>query len=339
MSAAAHPVTLLPGDGIGPEVTEAVVDIFAAAGAPVAWERAEAGAAARRRHGTALPAATLDAIRRTGVALKGRLAVGEGGGAENPNVALRKVLDLYANVRPVRSFPGRASRWPALDLLVVRENTEGEYAGLEHQVVPGVVESIKVTTERACTRIARFAFERAARQGRRKVTAVHKANIMKRSDGLFLACCRTVARDHPGLEYQELIVDNACMQLVVNPLQFDVMVMQNFYGDLVSDLCAGLVGGIGVVPGVNHGDGIVVFEAIHGDAPHLAGTGRANPMPLLVAALALLRHLGFDSWADRITGAVADVLREARHVTPDLGGDAGTREMTEAIVARLPADG
>ncbi len=332
---ATRTVTLVPGDGAGPEIAEAVVRIFAAASVPIAWERAVAGEEALRRRGSAVPAELVGSILRTRVALKGHLAAPLDATEENPNVALRKTLDLYANVRPVKSFPGRASRYPNLDLVVVRENTEGEYAGLEHRVVPGVVESIKVTTEHACTRIARFAFAHAAAAGRKKVTAVHKANIMKRSDGLFLECCRAVAEDHPTIAYQELIVDNTCMQLVMNPWQFDVMVMQNFYGDLVSDLCAGLAGGVGIVPSASFGDDLAVFEALSEDAPGLAAHDTASPLPLLVSALALLRHLGLDDAADRITRATAAVLGEGTHVTRDLGGTAGTREMADAIVARL----
>ena len=333
MSHAPRRVTLIPGDGVGAEVADAVVRIFAAARVPVEWELAAAGAEAMRRYGTPLPGEAIESIRRNGVALKGRLVRPPGESFESPNVTLRKVLDLYANLRPVRNFPGRASRFTDLDLVIVRENTEGEYAGLEHRVVPGVVESIKVTTAEASTRIARFAFALAGRDKRRKVTAVHKANIMKRSDGMFLECCRAVAKEHPAIEFQELIVDNTCMQLVMNPHQFDVMVMQNFYGDLISDLCAGLVGGLGVVPGANLGDDVAVFEAIHGEAPELAGKNRANPMPLLVSALYMLRHLGLGAHADAITGAIGSVLREGRHVTPDLGGNAGTLEMADAIIA------
>jgi isocitrate dehydrogenase (NAD+) len=258
-----------------------------------------------------------------------------GAAFESPNVTLRKVLDLYASVRPVRQFPGHPCRHPTLDLVIVRENTEGEYAGLEHQVVPGVVESIKVTSARACTRIACFAFALAARERRRKITAVHKANIMKRADGLFLECCRAVAEAYPAIEYQELIVDNTCMQLIMNPYQFDVLVTQNFYGDLISDLCAGLVGGVGVVPGANIGDEIAVYEAIHGDAPELAGKNLANPMTLLVSALFMLRHIGLGVDADRITAATTAVLERATHVTRDLGGTATTSEMADAIVAAL----
>ncbi len=332
---AARTVTLIPGDGVGPVLADAVVRIFAAAAVPIAWERVAAGDEALRRQGSAIPAELVGSVLRTRVALKGHLAARLGEAQENPNVALRKILDLYANVRPVKSFPGRASRYPDLDLVVVRESTEGEYAGIEHRVVPGVVESIKVTTAHACTRIARFAFAHAAATGRTKVTAVHKANIMKRSDGLFLECCRAVAQDHPGIALQELIVDNTCMQLVMNPYQFDVMVMQNFYGDLVSDLCAGLAGGLGVVPSASFGDDLAVFEAIYEDAPGLAARDSTNPMTLLVSALAMLRHLGLGAHADRITAAAAAVLAEGTRVTRDLGGAAGTHEMADAIIAQL----
>jgi isocitrate dehydrogenase (NAD+) len=299
-----------------------VVRIFAAAAVPITWERVAAGDTALRRHGSPLPAQLIGSVLRTRIALKGHLAAHLRDVAENPNVTLRKTLDLYANVRTVRCFPGRASRYPEIDLVVVRESTEGEYAGLEHRVVPGVVESIKVTTERACTRIARFAFDHAAATGRKKVTAVHKANIMKRSDGLFLECCRTVAADFPAIALQEMIVDNTCMQLVMNPAQFDVMVMQNFYGDLVADLCAGLAGGVGVVPSASFGDDVAVFEAIEEDVAEPA----ANPMPLLVSALAMLRHLGLAANADRITAAAAAALADEPAHPAALGG---------AIIRRL----
>jgi isocitrate dehydrogenase (NAD+) len=328
-------VTLIPGDGIGPEITEATVRILDAAGAPIEWERVETGIAAFAREGTPLPESALESIRRNQLALKARIEVPETGNFENPNITLRKALDLYANVRPIRTFPGHPTRYPDLDLVVIRENTEGEYSGLEHQIVPGVVESIKVTTEGACMRIARFAFDYATHEQRKKVTAVHKANIMKLSDGLFLECCRSVAKEFPALTYQELIVDNTCMQLIMNPYQFDVMVMQNFYGDLVSGLCNGLVGGISVVAGANLGGDIAVFEAIHGDAPHLVGKNAANPMPMLVAAILLLRHIDRHDLADRITAATAAVLVEGRQLTRDLGGTSGTREMADAIIARL----
>ena len=330
-------VTMIPGDGVGPEITNATVRILAAAGAPIDWEYVESGATALAREGTPLPAALLASIRRNRVALKAQINASQVPGFENPNIALRKELDLYANVRPIKTFPGHPSRYPDLDLVVIRENTEGEYSGLEHQIVPGVVESIKVTTERASLRIARFAFEYAVRERRKKVTAVHKANIMKVSDGLFLRCCRKVAEEFPAITFQELIVDNTCMQLVMNPYQFDVMVMQNFYGDLVSGLGNGIAGGISVVPGVSLGDELAVFEALHGDAPELVGKNAANPLPLLVSALYMLRHLGYGDLADRITGAVTKVLGDRNRLTRDLGGSAGTREMADAIIAALPA--
>jgi isocitrate dehydrogenase (NAD+) len=329
------PVTLIPGDGAGAEAADAVVRIFVAASVPVAFERVAAGDEALRRHGAPIPAELVGSVLRTRIALKGHLAARLGEAHENPNVTLRKTLDLYANVRPVRCFPGRACRYPEIDVIVVRENTEGEYAGLEHRVVPGVVESIKVTTERACTRIARFAFAHAAAAGRKKVTAVHKANIMKRSDGLFLECCRTVAKDFPELTLQEMIVDNTCMQLVMNPGQFDVMVMQNSYGDLVSDLCAGLAGGIGVVPSASFGDELAVFEAIEEDAVESGVLHAVNPMPLLVSGLAMLRHLGLARDADRVMAAAAAVLEEGTHVTRALGGMATTSAMVDAIIARV----
>ncbi len=337
MSAAPRTVTLVPGDGVGPEVTDATVRILEAAAVPLRWERVETGHEALARYATPLPAAAIASIRRSRLALKAHIGAPAGGAFENPNVTLRKVLDLYANVRPIRNFPGHPSRCPDLDLVIVRENTEGEYAGLEHQIVPGVVESIKVTTARACTRIARFAFALAAREKRRKVTAVHKANIMKRADGLFLECCRAVAAEYPAIEYQELIVDNVCMQLIMNPYQFDVLVTQNFYGDVISDLCAGLVGGRGVVPGANLGDDIAVYEAIDGDAAARGEPSMASPMPLLVSALFMLRQIGLGADADRITAAAAAVLERKTHVTRDLGGSATTRAMADAIIAALVA--
>ncbi len=335
MTAAPRTVTLVPGDGVGPEVTDATVRILDAAAVALRWERVETGRDAVARYGTPLPDAAIASIRRHRLALKAHISAPAGGAFENPNVTLRKVLDLYANVRPVRNFPAHPSRYPDLDLVVVRENTEGEYAGLEHQVVPGVVESIKVTTARACTRIARFAFALAAREQRKKVTAVHKANIMKRADGLFLECCRAVAADFPAIQYRELIVDNVCMQLVMNPYQFDVIVTQNFYGDVISDLCAGLVGGRGVVPGANLGDEIAVYEAIDGDPVVRDDPKLASPMPLLVSALFMLRQIGLGADAARITAAAATVLEHKTHVTRDLGGTATTREMADAIIAAL----
>ena len=328
-------VTVIPGDGVGPEVTDATVRILDAAGADIDWEWVEAGAGALQLHGSAIPPGVIESVRRNRVALKARLSARVGSGAESPNVTLRKALDLYANVRPVQNFAGHKARYENLDLVIIRENTEGEYARIEHQVIPGVVESIKLTTKRACERIARFAFEYARRQGRKKVTAIHKANIMKASDGLFLRSCREVAREYADIAFNDLIVDSASMQLIINPYQFDTIVTENFYGDLISSLCAGLVGGIGVVPGCNFGENCAVFEAIHGDVPDMAGKGLANPTILLVPALFMLRYLGKAEVAARIEHATASVLEAGEAVTPDLGGHAGTRRMADAIIAAL----
>jgi isocitrate dehydrogenase (NAD+) len=327
-----HIVTLIPGDGIGEEVADAVVKVVAASGAAVGWERCLSGQRAMARHGTALPPSLIESIRRHKVALKGRIGAPMTGSTESPNVALRKTLDLYASVRPARNLPGLKSRYEAVDLVVIRENTEDLYAGIEHEVVPGVVESLKVVTEAASTRIARFAFEYAAKNGRRSVTCVHKANIMKLSDGLFLECARSVAAEFPNIEFRALIADNAIMQLVLDPGQLDVMLTGNMLGDIISDLCAGLAGGLGTVPGINVGDDVVVFEAIHGNAPHLEGKDMANPLPLLTPAVAMLRHLGENDAADRVMVGVGRVLTEARTLTPDLGGVASLTEMTEAII-------
>ncbi len=328
-------VTVIPGDGVGPEVTDATVRILEAAGAKIDWEWVEAGAGAVELHGSAIPPAVIESIKRNRVALKARLSARVAPNVESPNVTLRKALDLYANVRPVRNFVGHKARYENVDLVIVRENTEGEYASIEHRVVPGVVETIKLTTRRACERIARFAFDYAVKRGRQKVTAIHKANIMKISDGLFLQCCREVAKGYPSIQFNDLIVDSASMQLVLNPYQFDVIVTENFYGDLVSSLCAGLVGGIGVVPGCNFGEDCAVFEAIHGDVPEMAGKGLANPTILLVPALFMLRHLGMDDVALRIERATGRVLQAGEAVTPDLGGRAGTRRMADAIINAL----
>jgi isocitrate dehydrogenase (NAD+) len=287
-----HPVTLIPGDGIGPEVTEAAVRAVAATGARVAWERVDAGAEVVSRYGTPLPETVLQSIRKNAVALKGPVGTPVGEGFKSVNVSLRQSLELYACVRPVRTIPGVPSRFEGVDLVVVRENTEGLYSGLEHRVAPGIVESLKVMTETACTRISRYAFALAEREQRRKVTAVHKANIMKLSDGLFLECSRRVARDHPGIEYEELIIDNCAMQLVRDPARFDVLLLENLYGDILSDLCAGLVGGLGVVPGLNAGNDCAVFEAVHGSAPDIAGKRLANPSAVMLSAAWMLRHLG-----------------------------------------------
>jgi isocitrate dehydrogenase (NAD+) len=334
---ARHDITLVEGDGIGPEVTGAVVTILEAAGLQANWDSHPAGVLALERHGETLPQALLDSIRRTKVALKGPVTTPVGGGFTSVNVGLRKALNLFANLRPVWNIAGVPSRYTGVDLVIVRENTEDLYAGLEHEVVPGVVESLKIITAEASTRIARFAFEHARRHGRRRVTAVHKANIMKLGDGLFLRSVRDVAAQYPDITADDRIVDNACMQLVVNPTQFDVLLLPNLYGDIVSDLCAGLVGGLGVVPGANLGTDIGVFEAVHGSAPDIAGKGVANPTALLLSALLMLRHLGEDAIADRISRALGLVLGDDQIRTRDLGGTASTAEFTSAICRRLAA--
>jgi len=332
---ARHDITLIAGDGIGPEVTGAVVTILEAAGLQADWDAQVAGVLALERHGETLPTALLDSVRRTKVALKGPVTTPVGGGFTSVNVGLRKALNLFANLRPVWNLAGVPSRYTGVDLVIVRENTEDLYAGLEHEVVPGVVESLKIITAEASTRIARFAFEHARRHGRRRVTAVHKANIMKMSDGLFLRSVREVAAQYPDITCDDRIVDNACMQLVVNPAQFDVLLLPNLYGDIVSDLCAGLVGGLGVVPGANLGTEIGVFEAVHGSAPDIAGKGIANPMALLLSAILMLRHIDEGAMADRIMSALGRVLTEDRIRTRDLGGTASTVEFAEAIRRRL----
>jgi len=332
---ARHDITLIAGDGIGPEVTSAVVTILETAGLQADWDRHVAGLLALERHGETLPQALLDSIKRTKVALKGPVTTPVGGGFTSVNVGLRKALELFANLRPVWNIAGVPSRYTGVDLVIVRENTEDLYAGLEHEVVPGVVESLKIITAEASTRIARFAFEHARRHGRRRVTAIHKANIMKLGDGLFLRSVREVAAQYPDITADDRIVDNACMQLVVNPAQFDVLLLPNLYGDIVSDLCAGLVGGLGVVPGANLGTEIGVFEAVHGSAPDIAGKGVANPTALLLSALLMLRHIGEGAMADRISHALGLVLSEDQIRTRDLGGTATTAEFTNAVCRRL----
>ena len=333
---AKHTITLIPGDGIGPEVTSAVVRIIEATGVEVAWETHYAGAQALEKFGDTLPQELLDSIVRNKVALKGPITTPVGKGFTSVNVGLRKALDLYANLRPVRALPNVPSRYPELDLVVVRENTEDLYSGIEHVVVPGVVESIKVITEKASTRVSRFAFDYARREGRKKVTAVHKANIMKLSDGLFLDCFRNVAKNYPEIEADDKIVDNACMQLVMRPEQFDIMLLENLYGDIVSDLCAGLIGGLGLVPGANIGEQGAVFEAVHGSAPDIAGQGIANPTALLQSGILMLRHLGERDAAERIERALLKVFAEGKTRTRDIeGGHASTSEFADAIIAAL----
>lgn len=335
MASKTHNVTLIPGDGIGPEVVDATVRIIEAAGVKINWDRLDAGGEVAIKYGTPLPEQVITSIIRNGVALKGPIATPIGSGFASVNVTLRKKLNLYANLRPSRSVPAVKTRYEDVDLVVVRENTEDLYAGLEHIVVPGVVESLKIITEKASTAIARFAFEYAHNNNRKLVTAVHKANIMKLSDGLFLDCCRRVSKDFPEVEYKEIIVDNLCMQLVMNPHQFDVLVLENLYGDIVSDLCAGLVGGLGIVPSANIGHDIALFEAVHGSAPDIAGRNMANPTAILLSGVMMLRYLGENQAADRIESAVIKVLEEKLTITRDLGGTASTTEYTDAIIRNL----
>jgi isocitrate dehydrogenase (NAD+) len=333
-----HQVTLLPGDGIGPEITRATRRVLDASGVEIEWHEWEAGAGVVEQYGTLLPPHVLESIRATRVGLKGPIATAIGTGLPSANVALRKALDLYACLRPVKILPGVPSRYDAVDLVVVRENTEDLYSAIEHEVVPGVVESIKVITERASLRIAEFAFEYARRHGRRRVTSLHKANIMKLSDGLFLRCAREVAARYPDIPYEERIVDAACMQLVRDPSQFDVLLTENLYGDIVSDLTAGLVGGLGVVPGANLGEEYAVFEAVHGSAPDIAGRGLANPTAMILTAAMMLDYLGEEPAAARLRAAVETVLARGQTITRDLGGTASTDEMAAAI-GRALAEG
>ena len=326
-----HTITLIPGDGIGPEVTEAVVRILKASGVSIEWEPYVAGIVAFERTGQALPVELIDSIRRNKVALKGPVTTPIGQGFTSVNVGLRKALDLYANLRPVWNLPGVKARFQGVDLVIVRENTEDLYAGLEHEVVPWVVESLKIITEKASTRIAHFAFQHAKKHGRKKVTSIHKANIMKLSDGLFIDSVRRAARDYIDIKYEERIVDAACMQLVMYPEQFDVMVLPNLYGDIVSDLCAGLVGGLGVVGAANLGADIGVFEAVHGSAPDIAGKYLANPTALLLSAVLMLRHIDEGAAADRIMQALGAVLTAGAVRTRDLGGTASTLEFADAV--------
>jgi isocitrate dehydrogenase (NAD+) len=328
-------VTLIPGDGIGPEITQAATFVIERAGAAIAWDRQLGGKAAVDACNNPIPDALLASIKKNRVALKGPLETSVGFGYRSVNVTLRKYFDLYANLRPVTSLPGVKSAFSGVDLIVVRENTEDVYAGIEHQVAPGVVESVKVITARASRRIAQFAFALAARQGRKTVTAIHKANIMKLSDGLFLACARQVASGYPKIKYRELIVDNACMQLVLRPQDFDVLLLENLYGDIVSDLCAGLVGGLGLVPGANLGARVAIFEAVHGTAPDIAGQNRANPLALVFSGIMMLRHLGQERPARRLERAVTRLLEEGKVLTRDLGGRATTMQLAERIAALL----
>lgn len=333
---------LIPGDGIGPEIAEVVVEILDRAGAPIRWLEHQAGLRAQETSGELLPEATLEAVRRTGVALKGPCTTPVGTGFASVNVQLRKKLDLYAAVRPVRNLPGVITPFQGVDLVIIRENTEGLYSGVENEVTPGVVMSMKVATERACRRIARWAFRYASQRRRGKITVFHKANIMKMTDGLFLCCAREVHRvEYPNIEYEEVIIDAGCMKLVQRPQQFDILLLENLYGDVVSDLCAGLVGGLGVVPGANIGDREAVFEAVHGSAPDIAGRGVANPLALLMSAVMMLNYLadhrGLPELREigaRIRNAYNAAL-EAGKKTRDLGGTLTTRQFAEAVTAAL----
>jgi isocitrate dehydrogenase (NAD+) len=335
MTANARTVSLINGDGIGPEVTRATVRVLEALRVPLRFEECDAGAEVVTKYGTNLPRETIESVLKNGVALKGPTGTQIGVGLPSANVALRKSLDLYASLRPVRSVPNVKTRYDDVDLVVVRENTEDLYSGLEHIIIPGVVESLKVITEKASTRIARFAFEYARKHKRKKVSSVHKANIMKLSDGLFLDCCRRVARDFAEITYEEVIVDNLCMQLVKNPEKYDVMVMENLYGDIVSDLCAGLVGGLGVVPGGNIGERCAVFEAVHGTAPDIAGRGLANPTALLMSTVMMLQWLDMPEAATRLEKAMLKVFADGKVRTGDLGGSANTEEFTKAIIGEM----
>lgn len=328
-------VTLIPGDGIGPEVTAATVRVLEGAGARIQWQEIRARPTVGRRAQDEQSDPVVQAIRKTRVGLKGPLTTPVGTGHRSINVALRKDLDLYANFRPVKSVPGVRTPFSDVDVVVVRENTEDLYAGLEHTVVPGVVESLKIITERASTKIARFAFSYARRAGRKKIAAVHKANIMKLSDGLFLECIRKVAKEYAEIEYREVIVDNCSMQLVMRPQQFDVLLLENLYGDIVSDVCAGLVGGLGLVPGANLGDDHALFEAVHGSAPDIAGKGLANPTALILSSILMLRHLGQDEVGNRLEKAVHKVYAQGRHLTPDVGGKSTTEEFSNAVAGAL----
>lgn len=328
-------VTLIKGDGIGPEIADAVVSIFQAAEAPVRWEEAEAGLSALERTGATLPGATLDSIRRNGVALKGPTTTPIAGGHKSVNVAIRKGLDLFANVRPCRSLPGVVTRFENVDLIIVRENIEDTYGGIEHMQTPDVAQCLKLITRAGSLAIARYAFEMARREKRQRVTCVQKANIHKLTDGLFLECFRAIAPEYPDVRSDEMLVDNCCMQLVTSPQNFDVVLTPNLFGDILSDLCAGLVGGLGVAPGGNIGSGRAVFEAVHGSAPDIAGKGLANPSALLLSAVQMLRYMGLIAWADRIESGMR--LAMVNHVrTRDLGGNASTAEFAQAVIANLP---
>src|SRR5437868_4809594 len=329
----AHKITLIPGDGIGPEVSRAVIRILEATGVKFEWEPFAAGAEAFEKYKEYIPKELIESLERNKIGLKGPVTTPIGGGFQSINVALRKRFELFSNFRPIRNLPGIPTRYPEVDLVIVRENTEGEYSGIEHEVVPGVVESLKIITEKASTRIARWAFEYARREKRKRIHAIHKANIMKLADGLFLRCARNVSKDYPEITYGEHIVDNTCMQLVMNPYQYDMLVMENLYGDILSDLCAAFVGGLGFVPSANLGDECAIFEAVHGSAPDIAGKNLANPTALLRSALLMVRHLGEHDASTQIRNALQRVYRHPEKLTRDIGGKAGTSEFADAVIA------
>jgi isocitrate dehydrogenase (NAD+) len=331
----AHRITLIPGDGIGHEVSAATVRILEATGVKFEWETFQAGAEAFEKYKEYIPKELNESIERTRVGLKGPVTTPIGGGFASINVELRKRFELYANFRPIQNLPHMPTRYPDVDLIIFRENTEGLYSGIEHEVVPGVVESLKIITEKASTRIARFAFEYARKHKRKKIHAIHKANIMKLSDGLFLRCCRTVSKEFPEITYGEHIVDNTCMQLVMNPYQYDQLVMENLYGDILSDLCAGFVGGLGLVPGANFGDECAIFEAVHGSAPDIAGKNLANPTALLRSAMLMLVHIGEVEAERKIRAALETVYRRKEKLTKDVGGNAGTSEFADAVITAM----
>ena len=331
----AHRITLIPGDGIGHEVSTAAVRILEATGVKFEWETFQAGAEAFEKYKEYIPKELNDSIERTRVGLKGPVTTPIGGGFASINVELRKRFELYANFRPIQNLPHMPTRYPDVDLIIFRENTEGLYSGIEHEVVPGVVESLKIITEKASTRIARFAFEYARKHKRKKIHAIHKANIMKLSDGLFLRCSRTVSKEYPEITYGEHIVDNTCMQLVMNPYQYDMLVMENLYGDILSDLCAGFVGGLGLVPGGNFGNECAIFEAVHGSAPDIAGKNMANPTALLRSAMLMLVHIGEVEAEQKIRKALETVYRKKEKLTKDVGGTAGTTDFADAVIAAI----
>jgi isocitrate dehydrogenase (NAD+) len=330
-----HKITLIPGDGIGPEVTKPTLAIIKAAGVKVEWERHLAGAEALKKHGTTIPKQLIDSFRKNKIALKGPVTTPVGEGFASVNVELRQTFDLYANLRPIKNLPGVKARYSDVDLIVVRENTEGLYSGIEHEVVPGVMESLKIITEKASTRIAKFAFDYARAHGRKKVTAIHKANIMKLTDGLFLQCAKTMGNRYPKIDFSDLIVDNACLQLVLDPTRLDVLLLENLYGDIVSDLAAGLVGGLGVVPGANLGDDHALFESVHGSAPDIKGKNIANPTAIIQAAVMMLEHVSEKAAARRIHDSLEAVLMKGEVLTPDLGGSGTTTKFADAIIKEI----